>query len=144
MLCESDTGYLVSFILYCGRGTKYPPPETEPPKRIDDFSNPSKVVLSLSSSILNQGYCIIVDNLYTSPELASVLLDDETGCYGALTKERVSQKLFDFFPKDQLTGFYMRATLAFNGLSFEMKGLLFFGGKKIKLYLCYCQNSRVK
>ena len=46
MIPESDTGYLVFFIDYCGSDPKHPPPEKELPKKFDDFSNPSKVVLS--------------------------------------------------------------------------------------------------
>ena len=87
MLCESDTSY---FIVYCSSDAKYPPSEVELPNEFDDFSNPLKVVLCLLSIVLNQRYCIIVDNLYTSPELESVLFDIGTDCYHC-TKNEVFQ-----------------------------------------------------
>ena len=88
MLCESDSGYLMSFIIYCGADTKYnPPADINLPKNFDEYKSPSKVVLSLASSILNQGYCVIVDNLYTSPELARALFENGTDIYGTLRKK---------------------------------------------------------
>ena len=54
MFCESSTVYLVSFIIYCGRVTKYTPPaDIDLLKDFDKYANPSKVVLSLASSIFN-------------------------------------------------------------------------------------------
>ena len=89
MLCESKTGYLVSFIIYCGGDTKYTPPAgIDLLKDFDEYANPSKVVLSLASTILNQGYCIIVDNLYTSPELARTFFENGTDIYGTLRKKK--------------------------------------------------------
>ena len=95
MLCESKTGYLVSFIIYCGSDTKYTPPAgIDLLKDFDEYTNPSKVVLSLASTILNQGYCIIVDNLYTSPELARTLFENGTNIYGTLRKLKSLPQIF--------------------------------------------------
>ena len=88
-LCESSTGYLVSFIIFCGSDTKYTPPaDIDLLKEFDEYANLSKVVLSLASSLLNQGYCLIVDNLYTSLELARALLENGTDIYGTLRKRK--------------------------------------------------------
>ena len=87
MLCESSAGYLVSFIIYCGSDTKYTPlADIDLLKDFDEYANPSKVVLSLASSLLNQGHSIIVDNLYTSPESARTLFENGTNIYGTLRK----------------------------------------------------------
>ena len=41
MLCESSTGYLVSFIIYCGSDTKYTPlPDIDLLKDFDEYANP--------------------------------------------------------------------------------------------------------
>ena len=45
--------YLVSFIIYCGNDTKYPPPaEKDLPKYVDEYSDNSKVAL-LASALYN-------------------------------------------------------------------------------------------
>ncbi|CAI9556655.1 unnamed protein product [Staurois parvus] len=41
-------------------------------------------VLSLIEPLLNQGYCVILDNYYTSPELYEVLLQHKTDAYGTV------------------------------------------------------------
>ena len=79
MLCESSANYLASFIIYCGSDTKRTlPVDIDLLKDFDGYTNPSKVVLSLISSLLNQGHCIIVDNLYISPESARSLSENST------------------------------------------------------------------
>ena len=46
MLCESSTGYLVSFIIYCGSETKYTvPADIDLLKDFDEYANLSKVTL---------------------------------------------------------------------------------------------------
>ena len=37
--------------------------------------------------ILNQGYCVTLDNYYTSPEIATALISQEIDCYGTLKKK---------------------------------------------------------
>ena len=65
MLFERSTAYLISLIIYCGSDTKCTPPaDIDLLKHFDEYANPSKVVLSLASSHLNQGYCIIVWKQY--------------------------------------------------------------------------------
>ena len=100
MLCESSTGYLVSFIIYCGSDTKYTPrADINLLQDFDKYENPSKVALSLASPFLNQGL-IIVDNLYTSPELARTLFENGTDIYGTLRKkEGLPQKFWQWKPQ---------------------------------------------
>ena len=88
MVCESDTGYLLRFIVYTGGSTVYQEPVEELSKQFDDYTNPSKVVLSLLRGFYNKGYCVTLDNFYTSPEIAKELLSIGTDCYGTLRKKQ--------------------------------------------------------
>ena len=94
MLCESDTGYLSDFIVYTGADTKYPPPSVQLPKQFDEYENPSKVVLSLMEGFYQKGYNIVLDNLYTSPELLKALYLNITDAYGTLRKKEGLPKDF--------------------------------------------------
>ena len=81
MVCENHTGYLFRFIIYTRASTVYQEPTEELSKSFDDYSNLSKVILSLLCSFYNKGYCITLDNYYTSPETAKELLSLGTDCY---------------------------------------------------------------
>ena len=88
MNCESSSGYLLGFIVYVGSGTDYGDAGTMTlSKPFDDFKTPSKVVLALLRNYVNQGYTVTLDNLYTSPELASTLFNHKTNCFGTLRKK---------------------------------------------------------
>ena len=88
MFCESPTGYLFNFIVYTGADTAYPNPGLNFPKSFDDYSNPQKVVLSLMKNLYNQGYTMVSDNLYTSPELFPALYYYNTDCFETLTEKK--------------------------------------------------------
>ena len=88
MVCESDTGYLLRFIVYTGASTFYQEPVEELYKQFNDYTNTSKVVLSLLRGFYNKSYCVTLDNFYTSPEIAKELLSLETDCYGTLRKKQ--------------------------------------------------------
>ena len=94
MCCESDTGYLYSFIVYTGADTKYTPPNVILPKEFDEYTNYTKVVLSLIDGLYKQGYSVTVDNLYTSPELLLALYANGTDGYGTLRKKKGLPKDF--------------------------------------------------
>ena len=66
VLAEAESGYIWNSILYSGNDTDF----------VDgrDFQyNATKIVFSLAKDLLNQGYCIFVDNWYTSLELCANL-----------------------------------------------------------------------
>ena len=88
MVCESDTGYLLRFIVYTGAFTVYQDPVEELSKQFDDYTNPSKVVLPFLRGFYNEGYCVTLDNFYTSPEIAKELLSLGADCYGTLRKKQ--------------------------------------------------------
>ena len=57
-------------------------------KDFDEYANTSKIVLSLASSLFNKGFCIIVDNLYISLELACTLFENGADIYGTLRRNK--------------------------------------------------------
>ena len=71
LLYDAKTGYVWNSILYNGKDTD----------GIDDGNadyHATPIVCSLAKNIFNKGYCIYVDNWYTSAELCEVL--KENGC----------------------------------------------------------------
>ena len=52
------------------------------------LTKPTKIVLRLMQSLLNQGYILGVDNFYTSPELFEILLDKKTDAVGTVRSSR--------------------------------------------------------
>lgn len=81
MLCESKSGYLWRIIIYTGKGTIC---------NIDgqQLAFSTKIVLSLMEELLGKGYCLTVDNFYTSPELADILISQHTDVYGTVKLSR--------------------------------------------------------
>ena len=97
MLCENSTGYLWSFIIYSGIDTNHPPPSFDLLKSFNDYSNHSKIVLSLAEGLYGKGYCTIVDNLYATPEFLLVLYKNIVDCYSAIRKKKGLLKDFWFW-----------------------------------------------
>jgi len=92
-LCESQTGYIWNSILYTGKGTKM----TE---KYAEYGLASSSVLSLADQLLGKGYCITMDNFYTSPELLDILIKNKTDAYGTVRSNR--RNLPDDFGKEKL------------------------------------------
>ena len=81
VLAEAESGYIWNSILHSGNDTDF----------VDgrDFQyNATKIVFSLAKDLLNQGYCIYVDNWYTSLELCANLRYVNTDVIGTLHKDR--------------------------------------------------------
>lgn len=81
-LCESETGYVYNFIMYTGASTVYGE------NLYTDEPLSARVVLELTNSFLNKGYCLFLDNYYTSPELIDKLLRQKTDCIGTMRVNR--------------------------------------------------------
>ena len=94
MLCESSTGSLYNFIVYTGADITYPDPGLNFPKGFDDYSNPSKLALSLMKNLYNQSYAMVLDNLYTSPEFFLLCIITTQIVLGPCGKRKVYQKIF--------------------------------------------------
>ena len=73
-----ENGYLFDLSIYCGQ-EKIPNQEQ---------SVPSSVVLKLTEKLLNQGRTIVIDNYYTSVELATALLEKKSYILGTLRSNR--------------------------------------------------------
>ena len=88
MLCESESAYLYSFIIYTGAGMTYKDPGIVFPKPFEEYPAYSRVVLSLLKGLYNQGYCVTLDNLYTEPYLLLALYENKTDSFGTLRKKK--------------------------------------------------------
>ena len=77
-LCDSHNGYTINFSVYRGKNG-----ELRSGKGLG-----YDVVLSLMRDYLNQGYCLYIDNFYTSPTLALDLFDEGTHITGTLSVSR--------------------------------------------------------
>ena len=65
-LCESNTGYLLNYIVYGSATTAYPNAPANLQLPLKDYTSPFKVFLSLLCHYLNKGYCVTLDNYYIS------------------------------------------------------------------------------
>lgn len=88
MLCESSSGYVYNFIIYTGADTDYG-------HKYQDEPLSARVVLALSDNLLDKGYCLYLDNFYTSPNLVDKLLRRRTDCVGTmrLTRKGVPEEI---------------------------------------------------
>lgn len=81
-LCESKTGYCLSFKIYTGNsgdnqnlGNK-------------DLNVSETVVKELSQLIINKGYTLFLDNWYSSPKIFEFLLTHDTNAIGTVRSNR--------------------------------------------------------
>ena len=80
-LCESETGYIWNSILYTGKGTQFS-------AKYADYGVSTSSVFSLIDALLEKGYCVTLDNFYTSPELLEILIKHKTDAYGTVRSNR--------------------------------------------------------
>ena len=66
-LYESSSEYIWTFFVYTGADTSYHP------DYCNESSMGSKCILTLAHSLLNKGYCINMDNFFSSPGLFDML-----------------------------------------------------------------------
>ncbi|GFY30966.1 piggyBac transposable element-derived protein 4 [Trichonephila clavipes] len=83
MLCEAKSGYVWSSIIFTGRGTLFDEEFLKP-----EFSKSMQVVLTLMKPLLNKGYCVTLDNYYSSPILTDILVKYKTDSYGTINLNR--------------------------------------------------------
>ncbi|XP_035214082.1 piggyBac transposable element-derived protein 4-like [Stegodyphus dumicola] len=81
MLCESESGYMWSCIIYTGKGTILN-------EQFKNLPVSSQVVMTLLYPLLKKGHCVTTDNFYTSPELAELLIAYKTDIYGTVRLNR--------------------------------------------------------
>lgn len=80
VLCDCDTGYILDFIVYCGKSSEI----------YDNYNlgQSSAVVTTLIEPYLNRGHSLFVDNYYSSPKLFSFLHNRKTNACGTVRKNR--------------------------------------------------------
>ncbi|XP_068094453.1 piggyBac transposable element-derived protein 4-like [Hyperolius riggenbachi] len=93
LLCEAATGYIWNAILYTGKGTQFNP-------AFKDNGLATSSVLSLMEPLLNKGYCVTTDNIYSSTQLFEFLIKDKMDAYGTVRPNR--QEMPTTFAKQKL------------------------------------------
>jgi len=87
--CESSTGYVWNFIVYTGKDTIYG-------HRHPGEKTSSRIVLEVAHNLLDRGYCLYLDNWYTSPNFVDTLCTRKTDVVGTM---RTNRKEFPDFVK---------------------------------------------
>ncbi|GFV62876.1 piggyBac transposable element-derived protein 4 [Trichonephila clavipes] len=80
-LCESESGYIGNSLIYTGKGTAFN-------ENYNDYGLSTKSVLTLIHELKGKGYCLFIDNFYTSLELAEILIGSKTDMCGTLRPNR--------------------------------------------------------
>ena len=80
-LCEAHSSYIWNMIMYTGIDTPFN-------NEYDQYGSGTCCVMTLAHDLLNKGYCLSLDNFYTSPELAELLISKKTDIYGTIRPSR--------------------------------------------------------
>ena len=120
-LCESSSGYVWDFFVYTGKETAYRP------EYVNEAYMGSKCVLSLVHPLLDQGYCVHMDNFFSSPELFHKLCNKFTDAVGTVRANR----------RDMPDGF-ANAALQKGGIKKHCfrENLWLFGGETRDMSIC--------
>ena len=81
-ICESVSGYIWNFFIYIGKDTIYDESINE------SIPMGSKVVQTLVKPLYGKGYCINMDNFFSSPELFETLCENGTDAVGTIRANR--------------------------------------------------------
>lgn len=78
--CDVETGFIIEFIVYTGANTDLVHNEL--------VGMTGSVVTTMLENYYNRGHILYIDNWYTSPNLAELLLEKNTGVCGTVRKNR--------------------------------------------------------
>jgi hypothetical protein len=92
-ICDSETGYILGFIVYTGASTAI--------ERTEKFGISGDIVLTLMKPYLNKNHILYVDNWYTSAILFKHLLEQQTGACGTVKPNRKGMPVFEQVEKGQ-------------------------------------------
>lgn len=98
-LCEGKSGYIWSLFIYTGKGTINSNPQ------YTDFPMSTQVVMNLMTPLLNKGYCLTINNSYSSVDLADFLVSHSTDMYGTVKSRRKGNPKHLIVPKKVSQGF---------------------------------------
>ena len=87
-MCESESGYIFRFNVYCGKDESADAIERSLPANIMQMQKSEKVVLHLIAPLLDKGFSLYVDNYYTSCNLFSYLHHRLTNACGTLKNNK--------------------------------------------------------
>ncbi|GBN67010.1 hypothetical protein AVEN_86923-1 [Araneus ventricosus] len=102
------TGKDMPLWLRCLMATDYAAPNMPLWQEASKYSSTTNIVMTLIENLLGLGYCITLDNFYTSPELTETLLSNRTDVYGYLRSHRlgIPQEIkARNLKKDEIIGF---------------------------------------
>jgi len=93
-LCESGSGYIWKAMVHTGPSMDL--------KDSDDGLKSTRIVLTLVDELLDKGYCVFVDNYYTSPMLFRQLHNQQTDAVGTvrLSRKHMPAELKKKIPRD--------------------------------------------
>ena len=77
-ICESSTGYIWDFFVYTGKSTEYNSAYE------NESSVGAKAILTLAHDLLDKGYCISMDNFFSSTHLFDLLCSRSTDAVGTV------------------------------------------------------------
>ena len=86
-ICEAKSGYICAFDIYPGKDQTRC---TQTAQVLDPSCTTTKLVVGLMDSVhlLDKGYCMYMDNFYTSPELYEELFFYSTYAFGTVHQNR--------------------------------------------------------
>lgn len=87
VLADTETDYILNFIVYTGSSTKLP-------VFYDELGVSGNCVVNLIERYLKKGHCLFTDNWYTSPRLARFLHENQTNCCGTVRNNRKEMPKF--------------------------------------------------
>ncbi|XP_013773405.1 piggyBac transposable element-derived protein 4-like [Limulus polyphemus] len=85
-LCESSTGYVYNFEVYTGKRTDLQMPPCATEIAPEYLNHSTKVVLHLTTYLLDKGFYLAMDNYYSLPPLFDFLVSHMTDAIGTLRK----------------------------------------------------------
>lgn len=81
VLCDCETGYILDFIIYCGKESDIQEVEQE-------AGISGNIVLTMMQPYLDSGHTLYTDNWYTSPILYNILHGRQTNACGTVKQNR--------------------------------------------------------
>ena len=77
-ICKSSSGYIWDFFVYTGKNTEYNPAYEQ------ESSVGANAILTLAHDLLDKGYCISIDNFFSSITLFDSLCSRNTDAVGTV------------------------------------------------------------
>ena len=86
VLCDCETGIVLDFIVYVGKGTQ---------EDTRGLGATGEIVTNLLQPYMNKGHSLFTDNFYTSPTLSTFLFQNKTNSCGTVKQNRKEMPILD-------------------------------------------------